>query len=108
MEPVSSWLSQRFARWELDLIHGATGIDIDIDIDIERRCVPMVENAWCGVSPLTHDDNVRAAHRAHPHAGAELAIANTSVSSQHLLALACHEKDFEAINRSTVELAIAA
>jgi methionine synthase I (cobalamin-dependent) len=106
MEPVSSWLSQRFARWELDLIHGATGIDIDIDI--EHRGVPMVENAWCGVSPLTHDDNVRAAHRAHPHAGAELAIANTSVSSQHLLALACHEKDFEAINRTAVELAIAA
>ncbi|MFT4988844.1 MAG: methionine synthase I (cobalamin-dependent) [Acidimicrobiales bacterium] len=63
-------------------------------VGIERRGVPMAENAWRGVSALTHGDNVRAAHRAHPDAGAELVIANTSVSSRHLLALAGHEKDF--------------
>lgn len=102
MEAVSSSLNGRLARGELILIDGATGTDI------ERRGVPMVENAWCGVSALTHGDDVQAVHRAHIDAGAELLIANTYASSRHLLARAGHEKDFEAINRAAVELAIAA
>ncbi|MBT5753412.1 MAG: homocysteine S-methyltransferase family protein, partial [Acidimicrobiaceae bacterium] len=66
---ATSALGIRLANGELILIDGATGTDI------ERRGVPMVENAWCGVSALTHGDDVRAVHRAHIDAGAELIIA---------------------------------
>lgn len=102
MEAVSSSLNERLARGEFVLIDGATGTDI------ERRGVPMVEHAWCGVSALTHGDDVQAVHRAHIDAGAELLITNTYASSRHLLARAGHEDNFEAINRAAVELAIAA
>lgn len=102
MEAVSSSLGPRLARGEIVLIDGATGTDI------ERRGVPMVENAWCGVSALTHGDEVLAVHRAHIDAGAEVIIANTYASSRHLLARAGYEDDFEAINRRSVQLAIEA
>lgn len=102
MEPASSSLNERLALGKIVLIDGATGTDI------ERRGVPMIENAWCGVSALTHGDDVRAVHRAHIDAGAELLIANTYASSRHLLALAGHENSFEEINRRAVELAIQA
>ena len=68
----------------------------------------MVENAWCGVSALTHGDDVRAVHRAHIDAGAELIIANTYASSRHLLARAGEEQHFAEINRRAVALAIEA
>lgn len=102
MKTVSSPLGERLARGELVLIDGATGTDI------ERRGVPMVENAWCGVSALTHGDDVQAVHRAHIEAGAEVIIANTYASSRHLLARAGHEADFVEINRRAVELALEA
>jgi len=99
---ATSALGIRLANGELILIDGATGTDI------ERRGVPMVENAWCGVSALTHGDDVRAVHRAHIDAGAELIIANTYASSRHLLARAGEEQHFVEINRRAVELAIEA
>jgi len=102
MNAVPSSLGDRLARGQLVMIDGATGTDI------ERRGVPMVENAWCGVSALTHGDDVRAVHQAHIRAGAEVIIANTYASSRHLLARAGHEADFVAINRRAVELAIEA
>ncbi|HAY68114.1 homocysteine S-methyltransferase family protein [Acidimicrobiales bacterium] len=99
---ATSELGIRLANGELILIDGATGTDI------ERRGVPMVENAWCGVSALTHGDDVRAVHRAHIDAGAELIIANTYASSRHLLARAGEEEHFAEINRRAVALAIEA
>ena len=99
---TTSSLGKRLANGEFILIDGATGTDI------ERRGVPMVEHAWCGVSALTHGDDVRAVHRAHIDAGAELIIANTYASSRHLLAWANMEDHFEEINRRAVQLAIEA
>ena len=95
-------LANRLATGELILIDGATGTDI------ERRGVPMVQNAWCGASHLTHPDEVRAVHVDHISAGAELIIANTYASSRHLLAYADMEPHFEELNRRGVELAIEA
>lgn len=95
-------LGRRLAAGEIVLIDGATGTDI------ERRGVPMVQNAWCGISSLTHPDDVRAVHRSHIEAGAELIIANTYASSRHLLAWADHERHFVEINERSVELAIEA
>lgn len=102
MSESASAVGRRLAAGEVVLIDGATGTDI------ERRGVPMVENAWCGISSLTHPDDVRAVHLAHIHAGAELVIANTYASSRHLLAWAGHEDDFVEINEHSVRLAIEA
>lgn len=102
MVSTRSSLADRLDAGDLVLIDGATGTDI------ERRGVPMVENAWCGVSALTHPDDVREVHVAHIEAGAELIIANTYASSRHLLAWATMAEHFEAINRRSVELAIEA
>ena len=97
-----SSLADRLDAGDVVLIDGATGTDI------ERRGVPMVENAWCGVSALTHPDDVRAVHLAHIQAGAELIIANTYASSRHLLAWASQEEHFEEINRTAIRLALEA
>ena len=94
--------SERLAAGERILIDGATGTDI------ERRGVPMVEGAWCGSSTFTHPDDVREVHLAHIAAGAEVIIANTYASSRHILAQAGIEERFEAVNRTSVELAIEA
>ncbi len=100
MSTQNSALGLRLAAGELILIDGATGTDI------ERRDVPMVQNAWCGVSSLTHPDELRAVHLAHIEAGAELIIANTYASSRHLLAWADMADHFDAINRRSVQLAV--
>lgn len=102
MSKKRSALGRRLDAGEIVLIDGATGTDI------ERRGVPMVENGWCGVSSLSHPGDVRAVHRAHIDAGAELVITNTYASSRHLLAWAGHEADFVAINHDSVRLAIEA
>jgi len=94
-----STLNDRLALGQIVLIDGATGTDI------ERRGVPMVEGAWCGASAFTHPDDVRAVHRAHIDAGAEVIIANTYASSRHVLAQAGIEEQFEDVNRIAVELA---
>lgn len=95
-------LANRLAAGERVLIDGATGTDI------ERRGVPMTEGAWCGTSTFTHPDDVREVHLAHINAGAEMIIANTYASSRHVLAQAGIEERFEAVNRSSVELALEA
>jgi len=95
----SSAFSAQLAAGDLVLIDGATGTDI------ERRGVPMVQNAWCGASHLTHPDDVRAVHVAHIQAGAQMIVANTYASSRHLLAYADMEPHFEELNRRGVEIA---
>ena len=96
----TSQLGRRLASGQRVLIDGATGTDI------ERRGVPMVQNAWCGASALTHPDDVRAVHVAHIEAGAEMIIANTYASSRHLLAWADMEVHFVELNQLGVQLAI--
>jgi len=99
MSESTSAIGRRLAAGDIVLIDGATGTDI------ERRGVPMVENAWCGISSLTHPDDVRAVHLAHIRAGADLVITNTYASSRHLLAWAGHEDHFVEINERSVRLA---
>lgn len=95
-------LSDRLAAGERILLDGATGTDI------ERRGVPMVDGAWCGSSTFTHPDDVREVHLAHIAAGAEIIIANTYASSRHVLAQAGIPERFEAVNRSSIRLALEA
>ena len=102
MTTPSAALSTRLSNGDLVLIDGATGTEL------ERHGVPMVQNAWCGSSHLTHPDIVRQVHVSHIQAGAELIIANTYASSRHLLAWAGMEDDFEELNRVGIELALEA
>jgi len=99
---AQSPFADRLAAGELILIDGATGTDL------ERRGVPMVQNAWCGASALTHPHDLVAVHRAHIDAGAELIIANTYASSRHVLEGAGVGEHFEKLNRIGVELALQA
>lgn len=81
------------------LIDGGTGTEL------ERRGVPMVENAWCAMGALTHPDVLRDIHRSYIDVGAELVITNTFATARHLLEWGGLAEHFEELNRRGVELA---
>jgi len=84
------------------LIDGATGTEI------ERRGVPMVDNAWNGGGTLTHPEVVRQVHEDYIRCGAQIVISNTFSTSRHVLQDAGLEEHFEMLNRRGVELALEA
>lgn len=90
---------QRLEDGDKILIDGATGTEI------ERRGVPMVEDAWNGGGVLTHPDIVRQVHEDYIHLGAQVVITNTFSTSRHVLRDAGMEEHFELLNRRGVELA---
>ena len=92
-------LIQRLDNGEQILIDGATGTEI------ERRGVPMVDNAWNGMGAMTHPDIVRQVHEDYIRCGAQIIISNTFSTSRHVLQDAGFEEHFEVINRRGIELA---
>lgn len=90
---------QRLRDGDRILIDGATGTEI------ERRGVPMVDNAWNGGGALTHPEIVRQVHEAYIGCGAQLVISNTFSTSRHVLRDADLEEQFEFLNRRGIELA---
>jgi S-methylmethionine-dependent homocysteine/selenocysteine methylase len=90
---------QRLENGDRILIDGATGTEI------ERRGVPMVDNAWNGGGALTHPDIVRQVHEDYIRSGAQVVISNTFSTSRHVLQDAGMEEHFEFLNRRGVELA---
>jgi S-methylmethionine-dependent homocysteine/selenocysteine methylase len=90
---------QRVSDGERILIDGATGTEI------ERRGVPMVDNAWNGGGALTHPGIVRQVHEDYIRLGAQVVISNTFSTSRHVLRDAGLEEHFELLNRRGVELA---
>jgi S-methylmethionine-dependent homocysteine/selenocysteine methylase len=95
-------LMQRLHDGDRILIDGATGTEI------ERRGVPMVDNAWNGAGALTHPDIVRQVHEDYIRYGAQVVISNTFSTSRHVLQDAGLAEHFELLNRRGVELARAA
>lgn len=91
-------LMQRLKMGEIILIDGATGTEI------ERRGVPMVNNAWNGLGAMTHPEVVRGVHEDYIRSGAEIVISNTFSTSRHVLQDAGFEEHFELLNRRGVEL----
>lgn len=77
-------IEERLARDEVVLLDGATGTEL------ERRGVPMVEGAWCGLANFTHPDTVRQVHEDYVRVGCDVIIANTFASSRHMLEAAGH------------------
>ena len=92
-------LMQRLHNGDLILIDGATGTEI------ERRGVPMVDNAWNGGGALTHPEIVRQVHEDYIRCGAQVVISNTFSTSRHVLQDANLEVHFELLNRRGIELA---
>jgi len=92
-------LIQRLENGDRILIDGATGTEI------EKRGVPMVNNAWNGGGALTHPDTVRQVHEDYISSGAQIVISNTFSTSRHVLKDAGLEKHFEFLNRRGIELA---
>ena len=90
---------QRLREGDRILIDGATGTEI------EKRGVPMVDNAWNGGGALTHPEIVRQVHEDYIRYGAQVVITNTFSTSRHVLRDAGLEEHFEMLNRRGVELA---
>ena len=95
-------LIQRLQNGEQILIDGATGTEI------ERRGVPMVNNAWNGGGAMTHPDIVRQVHEDYIHSGAQIVISNTFSTSRHVLIDGGLEEHFDLLNRRGIELALEA
>ena len=84
------------------------GIDGGTGTEMERRGVPKLTNAWNGGAALSHPDIVRDVHTDYIRAGANVIISNTFATGKNALNDAGVLKDFEALNRRGVELAIEA
>jgi homocysteine S-methyltransferase len=95
-------LMERLHKGNQILIDGATGTEI------ERRGVPMVDNAWNGGGALTHPEIVRQVHEDYILCGAQIVITNTFSTSRHVLKDAGLEEHFEMLNRRGVELVVEA
>lgn len=72
-------IEEKLARDQAVLLDGATGTEL------ERRGVPMVEGAWCGLANFTHPEAVRQVHEDYVRLGCDVIIANTFASSRHML-----------------------
>lgn len=93
---------KRLAAGDKILIDGATGTEI------ERRGVPMLDDAWNGGGALSHPEVLRTVHEEYLHQGAQIVISNTFATSRHALRDAGVERDFRALNHDGVALAIEA
>lgn len=92
-------LSSRLAGGELILLDGATGTEL------ERRGVPMNDDAWSAAAIATHPQTVRAVHEDYIRAGADVVTANSFSTARHQLEPAGLADRFRELNMRAVELA---
>ncbi len=93
------WLQQRLAGGELIFLDGATGTEL------ERRGVPMDDDAWSAAAILSHPRTVRAVHEDYLRAGADVVTANSFSTARHQLEPAGQADKFRELNTRAVELA---
>lgn len=84
------------------LIDGATGSEC------HRRGVENHEHGWSGGAALSHPEVVRSIHDDYVAVGADLIVANTFATGANILRDVGTEADFEALNRTAVQLAVEA
>ena len=72
-------MQQRLASGEILILDGATGTEL------QRRGVPMHDEAWSAAAIVTHPDTVRAVHEDYIRAGAQVIITNTFSTGRLLL-----------------------
>ncbi len=95
-------LIERARAGELIRIDGATGSEVI------RRGVPEHEHGWSGAAALTHPEIVSAVHRDYLALGADLIASCTFAAGRNVMADVGRPDDFETVNRTAVELAVAA
>ncbi len=95
-------LIDRARAGELVLIDGATGSECF------RRGVPRHELGWSGGAALSHPEIVQSIHADYIGIGADMVVSNTFAAGANILRDVGTEDDFEALNRTAVELAISA
>ena len=76
------WLAQRFDAGEIVILDGATGTEL------QRRGVPMHEEAWSAGALRSHPGDVQAVHEDYIRAGADVIFTNTFGTNRALLARA--------------------
>ncbi len=96
----------RYSRLQ-DRLNGGGVIILDggTGTELERRGVPMDNNAWCGPATLDHLAVLEAIHRDYIRAGADIITANTYASSPLMLDPAGFGERFEEINCAAIETA---
>lgn len=95
-------LKARLDRGERVILDGATGTEL------ERRGVPMSEEAWCGLASLSHPDILEQVHADYIAAGADVITTNTYASSRLMLAGAGRGDQVAAAARAASEAALRA
>ncbi len=95
-------LKARLDRGERVILDGATGSEL------ERRGVPMNQQAWCGLANLTHAEVVEQVHADYIAAGADVITTNTYASSRLMLGAAGMADEVPRIARTAVEAAFRA
>jgi S-methylmethionine-dependent homocysteine/selenocysteine methylase len=81
------------------ILDGGTGTEL------ERRGVPMNQDAWCGPATLDNVNVLEAIHQDYILAGANIITANTYASSRLMLEPAGFADRFVEINRTAVKAA---
>jgi S-methylmethionine-dependent homocysteine/selenocysteine methylase len=90
----------KLAAGGLLILDGATGTEL------ERRGVPMDDEAWCATGVLSDPEALIAVHMDYIAAGADIITANTYASSRLMLEPAGLADRLEEINRKSVEAAL--
>jgi S-methylmethionine-dependent homocysteine/selenocysteine methylase len=86
-------------RGEVVLLDGATGTEL------QKRGVPMHEQAWSGGAVADHGDVIRGVHEEYIRAGARVITANTFSTGRHSLEPAGLGDQLAVVNRRAVALA---
>lgn len=93
---MSLW--DRIAAGEFLMLDGAMGTEL------ERRGVPMDRKAWGTAALATHPEVVRGVHADYVRAGARVHTTQTFSAARHVLDGAGLGAQFEALNRTAVDL----
>lgn len=94
-----SWFEERIRAGERLILDGAIGTEL------QRRGIPMDDDAWCARANMNEPDKVRALHADYIDAGADIITTNTFSTHRYVLEAAGLSDQFEAINRRAVDLA---
>ena len=80
-------------------------LDGGIGTELERRGVPMDNEAWCGTASIEFNDILEGIHRDYIAAGADIITTNTYSSSRLTLGPAGLAEQFTDINNAAVDTA---
>lgn len=92
-------LAEKLANGDIIILDGGTGTEL------EKRGVPMNDEAWSASGLIQHGDTLREVHEDYIHAGADVIISNTFATSRHLLAEAGLDDQFAFLNSEAVKIA---